>query len=51
VFDDSHEHEAGNDDTQMPRAVLIVDFWHPDLTDAEVKFMGFLNKGQLNAGG
>ena len=29
--------------------VLIVDFWHPDLTDEEVKFLSFLNKGQVAA--
>jgi len=49
VFDDSHEHEAANDDPLTPRVVLIVDFWHPDLSDVEVKFLSFLNKGQLNA--
>ena len=49
IFDDSFEHEAGNDDSESPRVVLIVDFWHPDLTDEEVKFLGFINKGQMNA--
>ena len=34
VFDDSFEHEVWHDG-DAPRAVLIVDFWHPDLTDAE----------------
>ena len=34
IFDDSFEHEVwhGGD---TPRAVLLFDFWHPDLTDAE----------------
>lgn len=38
IFDDSYEHEvwvAG----QSPRVVLIVDFYHPDLTDEEVAFL------------
>lgn len=35
VFDDSFEHEAMNTSSE-PRVVLIVDFWHPDLTDEEV---------------
>lgn len=33
VFDDSFEHEVWNPNVE--RAVLIVDFWHPDLTDNE----------------
>lgn len=49
VFDDSHEHEAGNDDSESPRVVLIVDVWHPDLSDEEVRFLSFVNKGQLAA--
>ena len=40
VFDDSFRHEAFNDCTSdngcPPRVILIVDFWHPDLTDEEV---------------
>ncbi|CEM34449.1 unnamed protein product [Vitrella brassicaformis CCMP3155] len=34
VFDTSFEHETGNP-TQHGRFVLIVDFWHPELSDAE----------------
>jgi aspartyl/asparaginyl beta-hydroxylase (cupin superfamily) len=34
VFDDSFEHEAANDSDQL-RAVLLVDAWHPELTDVE----------------
>lgn len=49
VFDDSFEHEAGNDHPATPRVVLVVDIWHPDLTDEEVKFLSFVNKGQINA--
>lgn len=35
VFDDSFEHEARNAGTTT-RYVLVVDLWHPDLSDAEV---------------
>jgi hypothetical protein len=34
VFDDSFEHEVWND-SGSERVVLIVDFWHPELTPAE----------------
>lgn len=34
IFDDTIEHEAWNDSDQ-PRAVLILDVWNPFLTDAE----------------
>lgn len=34
VFDDSIEHEASNDSDET-RVVLIVDCWHPDLSEAE----------------
>lgn len=34
VFDDSFEHEVWNDSTRE-RTVLIIDFWHPELTSAE----------------
>jgi aspartate beta-hydroxylase len=34
VFDDSFDHEVWNDSDQE-RIVLIMDFWHPDLTRAE----------------
>ena len=37
VFDDSFLHEAANISTDTPRVVLIVDVWHPDLSDEEVK--------------
>ena len=35
LFDDSFLHEASNSSDQ-PRVVLIIDTWHPDLTDEEV---------------
>ena len=34
VFDDTIEHEAWND-SEVPRAILIFDTWHPALTRAE----------------
>lgn len=34
VFDDSFEHEVWNSGHQA-RTVLVVDFWHPELTDSE----------------
>jgi aspartyl/asparaginyl beta-hydroxylase (cupin superfamily) len=36
VFDDSFYHEAENASLTQPRVVLIVDVWHPDLTEEEV---------------
>lgn len=39
IFDDSFEHEVSHDG-DTPRAVLITDFWHPDLTDAEQWALG-----------
>jgi aspartate beta-hydroxylase len=47
VFDDSFEHEAWNDHPSQARLVLIVDVWHPDLSDAEVKFLSFLRASQM----
>ncbi|HEY2319519.1 MAG TPA: aspartyl/asparaginyl beta-hydroxylase domain-containing protein [Solirubrobacteraceae bacterium] len=38
VFDDSFDHEAWNH-TEEDRIVLIVDLWHPVLTDAEVSLL------------
>jgi len=31
AFDDTIEHEAWND-SDIPRAILIFDIWHPELT-------------------
>lgn len=47
VFDDSFEHEAWNDHATEARLVLIVDVWHPDLTDKEVKFLRFLQTAAM----
>lgn len=44
AFDDSFEHEAWHDGAQT-RITLIVDIWHPDLSDREVKFLGHLQVG------
>jgi aspartyl/asparaginyl beta-hydroxylase (cupin superfamily) len=38
VFDDSFEHEAWNN-SDSERIVLIVDLWHPDLTQSERSFL------------
>ena len=46
IFDDSFNHEAWYDGTQT-RINLIVDFWHPELTDAEVKFFQMILKAKL----
>ena len=32
LFDDSYEHEVWNDATST-RAVLIIDLWHPEITE------------------
>lgn len=34
TLDTSFEHSTGNP-TESDRHVLIIDFWHPELTDAE----------------
>lgn len=47
VFDDSHQHEAWNDDDHAVRLVLIVDLWHPDLSNPEVRFLSFVRNAQL----
>lgn len=46
VFDDSFEHEAWHEG-DATRMILIVDFWHPDLTDEEVKFLSLISKVML----
>lgn len=47
VFDDSYEHEAWNNDPNHARIVLILDVWHPDLSESEKKFLSFLRNAQL----
>jgi len=44
VFDDTIEHEAWNDSDQ-PRAVLILDTWNPLLSDAEREMITALTAG------
>jgi aspartate beta-hydroxylase len=36
VFDDAYEHEVWNDGDD-DRVVLLLDTWHPDLTDDEIQ--------------
>lgn len=38
IFDTTFEHEAWNKSDE-PRVVLLVDFWHPDLTRVEREFL------------
>ncbi|CAK9074961.1 unnamed protein product [Durusdinium trenchii] len=49
VWDHSYEHEAWHEGSET-RLVLIVDIWHPDLSDAEVKFLRTLQSCRLRAG-
>ena len=46
IFDDSFNHEAWNDG-EVTRINLIMDFWHPELSDDEVKFFSMLLKSKL----
>ena len=48
VFDDSFEHEAWHDGSET-RITLIIDIWHPDLTDREVRFLSGLQKSKMRA--
>jgi len=48
VFDDSFEHESWHDGSAT-RIHLIVDFWHPDLSDTEVKFLSFIQRAKMRA--
>lgn len=41
VFDDSFDHEVWND-SDTPRAVLLFDIWHPDLTELEIQALSHL---------
>jgi hypothetical protein len=43
VFDDHFEHESWNY-TKEPRVVLILDIWHPELTDSEIAFLEGLHR-------
>lgn len=46
IFDDSFNHEAWHEG-ETTRIILILDFWHPDLSDDEVKFFSLLQKSKL----
>lgn len=46
IFDDSFNHEAWHDGDKT-RVNLIIDFWHPDLSDSEVKFFKMLQQSKL----
>lgn len=48
IFDDSFDHEAWHDG-EFTRINLIVDFWHPDLSDAEVKFLSTIQRSKIRA--
>lgn len=43
IFDTTFEHEAWNESDE-PRVVLLVDFWHPDLTAVEREFLMTVTK-------
>lgn len=43
VFDDSFEHEVWHNGTSM-RLVLIVDIWHPELTERERRSLPAIQK-------
>jgi len=49
VFDDSFTHEAWNRSAR-PRVVLVVDLWHPDLTDDEVALLNGLHRYATSTG-
>jgi len=49
AWDHSFEHEAWHEGNET-RVVLIVDIWHPDLSPAEIKFLGTLQSCRLRAG-
>jgi aspartyl/asparaginyl beta-hydroxylase (cupin superfamily) len=44
VFDDTIEHEAWNDSSQL-RAILMFDIWHPQLTGPERALVSSLSAG------
>jgi aspartate beta-hydroxylase len=44
VFDDTFEHEAWND-SEVPRAVLILDIWSPFVSEAERALVGAATAG------
>eukprot|EP00392_Amoebophrya_sp_AT5.2_P019028 g19715.t1 len=49
VWDHSYRHGAWNYGSST-RIVLIVDIWHPELTDCEIKFLSALQQAKLRYG-
>merc|ERR1712070_549043 len=49
AWDHSFEHEVWHEGDET-RIVLIVDVWHPDLTEPEVKFLRTLQNCRLRGG-
>jgi aspartate beta-hydroxylase len=49
VWDHAFRHEAFHEGSET-RVVLIVDFWHPDFSDEEVRFLGTLRSAKLRVG-
>jgi aspartate beta-hydroxylase len=41
VFDDSFDHEVWNEGSER-RTVLLFDFWHPDLSQAEIRALTYM---------
>jgi aspartyl/asparaginyl beta-hydroxylase (cupin superfamily) len=50
VFDDSFMHEVWND-SAFTRTVLVVDLWHPDLAEDEVRLLQGLQRYAAGHGG
>lgn len=46
IFDDSFNHESWHEG-EKTRINLILDFWHPDLSDGEVKFFKMIQQSRL----
>jgi hypothetical protein len=50
VFDDSFEHEVWHEGSET-RVVLLVRFWHPELTPVEIECIGALHEKVIDAAG
>ncbi|EGR28675.1 hypothetical protein IMG5_170590 [Ichthyophthirius multifiliis] len=46
VFDDSFEHEAWHNGPET-RIILIIDIWHPDLSNQEIKFLSLIQNAKM----
>jgi aspartyl/asparaginyl beta-hydroxylase (cupin superfamily) len=49
IFDDTYEHEVWNN-SQSFRGILLMDVWHPELTEIEIASLEYLS-GKLAAAG